>query len=199
MFYVHLRRIYTLQLLGLQLLGIQFGNYQLIFSAFEDSWDSVFSYWFLSLCPIVTRNGMLKLPTMVIDMSISPFSFIIFTFCILKLFYYKLFYYKQIHLCNFWLICLHKELAIKLLWNIPLHFLCYFLPCSPLCLIVTQPQWLPYVHWLHVIFFSILLFPNYLRLKSLSELFIDFLQFSWVVCFFGGGAVFVLTLSDNVF
>ena len=155
MFYVHLRRIYTLQLLG-----IEFGNYQLIFSAFEDSWDSVYSYWFLSLCPIVTRNRMLKLQTMMINMSISLFSFIIFTFRILKLFYYK-----QIHLWNFWLICLHKKLAIILLWNVPLHFLCYFLPCSLLCLIVTQPQWLLYVHWLHVIFFLFFYFQTTYALK----------------------------------
>ena len=155
MFYVHLRRIYTLQLLG-----IEFGNYQLILSAFEDNWDSMYSYWFLSLCPIVTGKRMLKFPAMMIDMSISPFSFIIFTFCILKLFYYK-----QVHLCNFWLICLHKKLAIILSWNIPLHFLCYFLPCSLLCLIVTQPQWLPYVYWLHVIFFPFFYFQTTYALK----------------------------------
>lgn len=123
------------------------------------------------------------------------FSFIMFTFCILKLFNYKL-----IHLCNFWLICLHKELAIILLWNIPLHCLYYFLPCSLLSLsdsnTTTMASFL-FIDCMSYFFHS--LFPNYLCLKKFKL--IEFLQFSLVVCvfFFLWGAVVLLTLSDNLF
>lgn len=82
---------------------------------------SVFLLIFKNLLGLsVIEREVLTLPTMIANLSISPFSFVKLASCILKLYY-------EVH-NNLGLLCLPGELILLSLQNVPGHSPCDFSP-----------------------------------------------------------------------